>query len=180
MKSLVAVLAVALIVAVGSAQDEDKEPAALTKAREGFMLEMAKVVVPTSRNYLVKLDALKKELGGKGDLEGAKEVQKEIEKVMEQLDAYRTKSQVEKEAERIAIGTWALLCLQSGFRDTLFLYEDGTCKVKSGETGNWAIKETKFVIQWKSGKTSTATLPLKKKMTVASSWAGEWTFEKTK
>jgi hypothetical protein len=64
------------------AQDtEKKEPAALTKAREGYQVEVARVLTPVTKTYLDKLEALKKDLGAKGKIEEAMAVQQEIEAV---------------------------------------------------------------------------------------------------
>ncbi len=61
------------------ADNEIKEPSALTQARKAYQAQANSVVTPIKKKYLAQLEELKKQLGGKGDLEGAGAVQKEIE-----------------------------------------------------------------------------------------------------
>ena len=58
---------------------DDNDPSELTQARSTFQTKMKAATTPIIQKYLQQLDALKKQLGGKGDVEGAKRVQKEIE-----------------------------------------------------------------------------------------------------
>ncbi len=60
---------------------ENKEPAALTQARKAYQAQVNSVLDPIKKKYLAQLEDLKKQLGGKGDLEGAGAVQREMEKL---------------------------------------------------------------------------------------------------
>lgn len=80
MKTLMTLLAVLAAVTV-IAQDDAKEPAVLVLAREAYQKEAAKALAPVNKDYLAKLEKLKKELGGQGDAVGAMAVQKEMERV---------------------------------------------------------------------------------------------------
>ena len=54
------------------------EPAALTQARKAYQAQVNSALAPIKKKYIAQLEELKKQLGGKGDLEGATAVQKEI------------------------------------------------------------------------------------------------------
>ena len=59
-------------------ESDQKEPAAMTQARKAYQAQVNSALMPIKKKYIVQLEELKKKLGGKGDLEGATAVQKEI------------------------------------------------------------------------------------------------------
>ena len=77
MKTLAFLLFTLCFVCVGQAQQVQGEPAALTKAREKYQRD----IVPITKAYLEKLEALKKEFGAKGDVPAVNAVQEEIEEI---------------------------------------------------------------------------------------------------
>jgi uncharacterized protein (DUF2147 family) len=84
MKSIV--LAMVVVGAMGAwAEDEKpkefKEPQELVQARTVYQNQSKIVLDPVRQRYLATLDMLKKQLGAKGDAEGAMAVQKEIEAI---------------------------------------------------------------------------------------------------
>lgn len=60
---------------------EFKEPIELMQARTAYQNQAKAVLDPIKQRYLVTLDTLKKQMGAKGDAEGAMAVQKEMETV---------------------------------------------------------------------------------------------------
>jgi hypothetical protein len=60
---------------------DDKDPAELAQSKAAYQAQVKAAMEPIQKKYLQILDALKKKLGGQGDLEGAQRVQKEIEAV---------------------------------------------------------------------------------------------------
>ncbi len=62
-------------------ESENKEPAALTVARKAYQTQTNSALDPNKKKYIAQLEELKKTIGGKGDLEGAGAVQKEIDSV---------------------------------------------------------------------------------------------------
>jgi hypothetical protein len=142
MKTLFVLVAILLTTVVFS-QDEPKEPEALVKAREVYQKEVKRVTEPIIKDYLAKLDALKKELGGKGDAEGAMAVQKEIGALKEaQADPTEPKKDwIEGTWQYSAEGgTW--------YRD----FKNGKCRVR--REGRVAWEGTYIVISPKKVVTS--------------------------
>ena len=74
----VAFLALACSSNLTMADNESKEPAVLTQARKTYNAQVNAALDPIKKKHLAQLEELKKKLGGKGDLEGATAVQKEI------------------------------------------------------------------------------------------------------
>jgi hypothetical protein len=80
MKSIMMLLAgLALVI---STLAEDKNPAELDQLKSAYQAQAKVAMDPINKKYMAQLDELKKKLGGKGDLEGAQRVQKEIEAVV--------------------------------------------------------------------------------------------------
>ena len=76
------ILSMLMILALGVwSQDnqETSDPKELTQARTVFQNQMKVATSPVIQKYLQTLDALKKQLGGKGDAAGAMAVQKEMD-----------------------------------------------------------------------------------------------------
>jgi hypothetical protein len=84
MRIFIAVLFLALPLFAADPVAEE-EPPALTKAREKYQ----KDILPITKAYLATLEGLKKQLGAKGDLEGATAVQTEIDSVKPDDDGSR-------------------------------------------------------------------------------------------
>ncbi|MCX6985795.1 MAG: hypothetical protein NT118_13760 [Lentisphaerae bacterium] len=59
--------------------EEAKNPAELDQLNTSYQAQVKSVIDPINQKYFQQLDALKKKLGGQGDLESAQQVQKEIE-----------------------------------------------------------------------------------------------------
>lgn len=57
------------------------EPAELTSVRANYQKQIQAAIAPINARYLDYLENLKKQLGGKGDVEGALVVQKEIDSI---------------------------------------------------------------------------------------------------
>lgn len=84
MKSVVFSMLVVLAIAVWAEDEkskEFKEPQELMQARTAYQNQAKAVLDPVMQRYLVTLGALKRQLGAKGDAEGAMAVQREIESV---------------------------------------------------------------------------------------------------
>jgi hypothetical protein len=82
MKTLTAFFLLACAIAVCAEEaKESKDPAELAQVRNTFQTQMKAATTPIIQRYLQQLDALKKQLGGRGDIAGATAVQKEIDSI---------------------------------------------------------------------------------------------------
>jgi hypothetical protein len=120
-----------------SQDTEKKEPTALTKAREGYQVEVARVLMPVTKTYLDRLEALKKDLGAKGKIEEAMAVQQEIEQV--------TPRPVSKDPAIVGIWTF-------GPYGTAQFNADGTSRIEK-VPGRWVKgkKSGTYRVTWDSG-----------------------------
>ena len=107
---------------------------------------------PINKKYMVQLDELKKKLGGKGDLEGAQKVQKEIEAV-----AGKTET-VDINVKNL-IGKWDVKHV--GYQGIWIFNEDGTVSGNDGRIGTWELKKDIIAIHWKAGWEDELVLPIK-------------------
>ena len=106
------------------ADNDAKEPAALTQARAAYQAQINAAVDPIKQKYIQQLDALKKQLGANGDIAGATAVQKEIDTVKS------TKNDKKKEYPVIGkyigeLGTLFIPMQESGVPDELSVTEEG-------------------------------------------------------
>jgi hypothetical protein len=123
---------------------QTKEPADLVRAKEIFEAKIKAVTNPITAAYIVKLEAMKKVYGAKGDLESALAVQKEI-------DRLATAS-----AEMALVGKWAW----RGEKVVEF-FGDGLLKSSDGFTGTWKCLDAKartYQASWNSGSVDTMAL----------------------
>jgi hypothetical protein len=142
MRIFIAVLFLALPL---FAQDtEKKEPAALVKAREDYQRD----ILPITKKYVAKLEALKKDLGGRGDLDGATAVQAEIDTVKPDDDGSKNGALF-----GVWIGKYGTYEFRAGSR-AWYTNNDGK-KIE----GKWTLKEKKFIATWTNGVTDTYNYP---------------------
>ncbi|HCE42820.1 MAG TPA: hypothetical protein DET40_04680 [Lentisphaeria bacterium] len=81
MNKMIAMLVSVLFIA--GLYADDKDPAELTQARSTFQTQMKAATTPIVQRYLQQLDALKKSLGAKGDVNAALAVQQEMDSLKE-------------------------------------------------------------------------------------------------
>jgi len=178
MKTLTLVLLAVMVAVTGYAQETKvvEPPKALVKAQEAYEKEAARVLEPVNMAYLRTLESIKKDLGVRGDTAGMVAVQAAIDEVKEYL---KNEAGTEDGAEKMVVGTWEMGG-RNNYKDTLIVNADGTWTASSnGETGKWKIKNGKWIITRGNNSYWSVALPLKKKMAVVSSFAGDWSFEKT-
>jgi hypothetical protein len=141
------------------AQDtEKKEPAALVKARADYQRD----ILPITKKYLDKLETLKKELGGRGDLDGATAVQAEIEACTPEKAV----------GDKSIVGKWH--ARYPGNRHCYYTFaKDGKVVAENGGevlmTGKWTMIGSGCIIETTKGsrETWTAVGPGKWNMTTS-------------
>ena len=75
---------------------DDKDPAELAQLNTSYQTQVKSALDPINKKYIAQLDALKKQLGAKGDIEGAVNVQKEI-------DSMKSDSDIKQDINKIVI-----------------------------------------------------------------------------
>lgn len=121
MKTLTAFFMLSYAIAVCAEEaKESKDPVELAQARNTFQTQMKAATTPIIQRYLQQLDALKKQLGGKGDVNGAVAVQKES-------DAFAAKTETWKPVDpevKSLLGKWNVK-VTNGHRGVWTIGEDG-------------------------------------------------------
>jgi hypothetical protein len=156
MKTLTAFFLLSCAIAV-CAEDakESKDPVELAQVRNTFQTQMKAATTPIIQRYLQQLDALKKQLGGKGDVNGAVAVQKEI-------DAFAVKPEKPVDINiKNLIGKWDVR-FTNGHSCNWTFEEGGSLKSNDGNTGTWEIQKDKVLLHWKCGIEESLNLPIKK------------------
>jgi len=131
-----------------------KEPSALTVARKAYQTQVNAALDPIKKKYIAQLEELKKQLGGKGDLEGATAVQREIDAVNRAAKKENIGTADGDEATDNSYeptGMWKFTCTTSGWSSTLDIKDDGTCHVGDGRNGTWEVKGGKLTVTLPDG-----------------------------
>lgn len=153
MKKLLILLAV-LVVGTVSAQDaqEPQDPKALVKAREAYQNDVKQALAPINRDYLAKLDALKKDLGTNGDTAGMVAVQKEIDAVKATLSPTENQAALAKTA---ILGRWGW-----DGKNTINITKDGKFTHPYWGKGTWEYNEQEnaYHLFWSNGANDALTL----------------------
>ena len=140
-----------------------KEPSALTVARKAYQAQVNSALDPIKKKYLAQLEDLKKQLGGKGDLEGAGAVQREIN-IVGAKDVKSGKDMVSHEDNITGelIGKWEVQCIKSNYRAIWIFDEDGTvtCPSDSLRSGRWELKKNAVEITWYGSYNGVCSLTL--------------------
>ncbi len=76
---------VALLAACSVAVGQDQQPQQLRNLRQQYQKACKAALTPIQKEYLEKLDTMKKDLGGRGDIDSAKAVQDEIAAVQAEM-----------------------------------------------------------------------------------------------
>jgi hypothetical protein len=116
------------------------EPAALVQARKAFEAKVKEVVDPIKAAYLKKLESMKKEFGGKGDVTSAVAVQKEIDSLTEKKLDGLTRKKLDP-----LVGKWDWLA-----GNVAQFFEDGTVK-STIDRGKWKCVDKKagnYLVVW--------------------------------
>ena len=171
MKTLTAFFLLSCAIAV-CAEDakESKDPAELTQVRNTFQTQMKAATTPIIQRYLQQLDALKKQLGGKGDVNGAVAVQKEI-------DAFAIKAEkpVDINIKNLLSSSWDVRTTTGGYKATWTFNEDGSMMTSDKRSGIWELTKDKVAIHWADGWNDAFTLPIKTATVKGDSGAGPGT-----
>jgi ABC-type glutathione transport system ATPase component len=144
MKRIVAIMMMVGAMMVGAngavAQEDSKEPKELVSARATYQNSVKAVVTPLTTKYIQQLEQLKKQLGAKGDAEGAMVVQKEIESLSAEKTEVSVIGESGKGKSGIAtkvLGRWMWAGVECEIK------KDGTI---TGRAGTWKIEDGKLVI----------------------------------
>ena len=130
-----------LVLTTSVLAQDNQEPRELTVLRTSYKAEVAKVVTPINIRYVDALIALKKKLGGAGDIEGAMLVEDATKALLDSLDSDK-KIQI--------VGRWNRVS-----NNDIYIFEkEGTCRV-GRIIGTWKLKGKDVVAIWNNGVTST-------------------------
>lgn len=144
MKKIIRMMMAVAVVVLGTvygamAQDDDgakaKEPKELVSARTTYQNQIKAVTTPVTNKYLQQLEAMKKQLGARGDVEGAVAVQKEIDALSaEKVDVVLKAPSVpdkEKDLASKIIGKWLWSGIQCEFdKKGNVIGRNGTWKIE--------------------------------------------------
>jgi len=131
----IAAIALALTVGLPLAGVAE-EPEELVKARKTYREKIEKLTAPVTKSYIKHLEAMKRKLGAKGEIEQALAVQQEIDSVSAALPP--------PSGDKAIVGTWRA---DGNPEQVVTFYADGRCKATWFGAKNWKhLQDDNFVL----------------------------------
>ena len=160
---------------LGLAEEKKDDSPELSQARSDFQKQVKTMLDPITKKYIQRLEDLKKKLGAKGDIDGAKAVQDEITRLKSIAPDSLENEPNSKDAttEKVLLGKWSFEKKDRSYSAIWTFQKDGIVLSNNGTPrGNWEIRKDVVYINWGGSAWEEFVLPLNPNSTECNSHVG--------